>query len=101
MMAALLCVVFASSSHAADPQNLGAYFEKTLARADTAMQEPGFGEALARAQLQDFNPEFTAQASFGLSGVVQLSIAPELDLVFVPSHGGAAEGAPKIESPSN
>ncbi|MDR3607592.1 MAG: hypothetical protein P4M08_09445 [Oligoflexia bacterium] len=81
----LLLTWGAKPAQAETPRTLSSHFEQTIWQADQIMRDPGLSEALKGAQLQDFNPEFTTQASFGISDVLQITVAPEIDLVFVPT----------------
>lgn len=88
LLASVAPFTFGETAHAAGSVPLANYFESRIRSVEEAVRDgspEGLGEALRRAQLADFNPEFVADASFGLSGVAQLTVAPELDLVFVPA----------------
>lgn len=70
--------------HGSPLPQLTSYFEMRVATAQRAMQNgpaPSSG-----VDLTDYNIDFVAQAGFGLSEVFQVTLYPELDLVFVPTN---------------
>ena len=94
--AAFLCSLAAILStpiaNASEQARLSAYFRQKIEQVQTAnLALPTSGpENSGGILLQDFNVDFTAQASFGISDVLKLTLATELDFVFAPEESASS-----------
>jgi hypothetical protein len=72
----------AESGMAATTDELSRYFRSELERVDAiAADEPLTNPAIPG---QDINIDVSPTVSFGVSGIFQLTVAPEMDFVLVP-----------------
>lgn len=81
----LLALAYSQSALSAALPELADYFQKKLDLAQTSVCNSPQGDPHPDQILQDINLDLISDMSFGIGGVLNLTISPEIDLVLTPS----------------